>query len=66
MRQLATNAGLEVERMMLWGTPFISGESGFRALQPIPLPYYRLELMCQGLSEAIKARLCNAMTVVLR
>src|ERR1700733_6060604 len=66
MRQLAKHAGLEVERMMLWGTPFISGESGFRVLQPIPLPYYRLELLCQGLGEAIKARLCNAMTVVLR
>jgi 2-polyprenyl-3-methyl-5-hydroxy-6-metoxy-1,4-benzoquinol methylase len=66
MRQLAQEAGLEVERMMLWGTPFITGESGFRMLRPIPLPYYRLELLAQGLGEAIKERLCNAMTVVLR
>lgn len=66
MRQLATEAGLEVERLQLWGTPFITGESGFRALRPLALPYYRLELLSQNLGEAIKERLCNAMTVILK
>ncbi len=66
MRQIAKQAGLEVENMMLWGTPFITGESGFRVLGPIPLPYYDLEVLSQNFWESIKERLCNAMTVILR
>lgn len=66
MRGLCEDAGLEVERMLLWGTPFITGESGFRVLRPVPLPYYRLELLCQKLGDGFTERLCNAMIVVLR
>jgi 2-polyprenyl-3-methyl-5-hydroxy-6-metoxy-1,4-benzoquinol methylase len=62
---LAREAGLKVENILLWGTPFITGESRFRMLQPLPLPYYRLELLCQKLGEPMKERFSNAMMVTL-
>jgi 2-polyprenyl-3-methyl-5-hydroxy-6-metoxy-1,4-benzoquinol methylase len=65
MRGIAEKAGLKVQRLSLWGTPFITGESGFRFFSPLPLPFYRLELGCQSLSSSIQQWLANAMTVVL-
>ncbi len=65
MRQIAERVGLGVQRLSLWGTPFITGESGFRFLSPLPLPFYRLELGCQSLGISIQQRLANAIAVVL-
>jgi 2-polyprenyl-3-methyl-5-hydroxy-6-metoxy-1,4-benzoquinol methylase len=63
---LASAAGLQIERSIIWGTPFITGESGFGVLCHVPLPYYRLERLCQGLRPSAKERLCNNMMVVLK
>jgi 2-polyprenyl-3-methyl-5-hydroxy-6-metoxy-1,4-benzoquinol methylase len=65
MRKVAESVGLKVQRLSLWGTPFITGESGFRLLSPLSLPFYRLELGCQSLPISIQQRLANAMAVVL-
>jgi 2-polyprenyl-3-methyl-5-hydroxy-6-metoxy-1,4-benzoquinol methylase len=65
MRQIAEEAGLEVRRLLLWGSPFISGESGFRILAPLSLPFYRLELSCQHLGNSVQRRLFNSIAVIL-
>jgi 2-polyprenyl-3-methyl-5-hydroxy-6-metoxy-1,4-benzoquinol methylase len=67
MKQIAAEAGLRVERLLVWGTPFISGESGFRILSKI-LPTglcYRLERFSQGLSTTILQKFGNSMSVLL-
>jgi 2-polyprenyl-3-methyl-5-hydroxy-6-metoxy-1,4-benzoquinol methylase len=66
MCQLAQEAGLEVERKLLWGTPFISGDSGFRFLARLPLPFYRLERVCKIFGKSLQERLCSNMAVILR
>jgi len=67
LRQIGADAGLEVKRLIIWGTPFISGESGLRFLSPLSVTrwWYRLEVMCQDLSGSVLRRLANSMSVVL-
>ncbi len=66
MRDIARDAGFDVESLLLWGTPFISGESGFRALSRIRIPCYAIERWCQKLGHSVQERLCNNMVFVLR
>ena len=67
MRQIASQAGLDVHRLLAWGTPFISGESGFRILSKI-LPAqlcYVLERSSQRLSSPILHKFGNSLSVLL-
>jgi len=66
MTRIADRAGLEVERLVLWGTPFVSGEARFRRLARWPLPFYRLECACQRLSFGVRRKICNSMSIILR
>ena len=67
MRQITSQAGFDVHRLLVWGTPFISGQSGLRVLSKIlPAPLcYALERLCQRLSSPILHRLGNSMSVLL-
>jgi len=67
LKQIAADAGLHVERLLIWGTPFISGESGFRILSRLSFArcWYQLEVACQNLNNAVLRRLANSMSVVL-
>lgn len=65
---IAQDAGLEIAYMLLWGTPFISGDCGFRHISRI-LPrkcWYSLELACQQLAGHFLNRLATSLLVVLR
>lgn len=67
IRQIASQAGLDVHRLLVWGTPFISGESGFRILSKI-LPTqlcYVLERSSQRLSSPILHKFGNSLSVLL-
>ena len=67
IRQIASQAGLDVQRLLVWGTPFISGESGFRILSKI-LPTqlcYVLERLSQRLSNPILHKFGNSLSVLL-
>ena len=66
--QIATAAGFEVEKLVTWGTPFISGSVGmhkFSSLFPLKI-WYGLELASQKLPEAILNRWANSLSAVLR
>ena len=67
LTQIAAEAGLRVERLVIWGTPFISGESGFRFLSKFSSAagWYRLERACQSLSNSVLRRVANSMSVIL-
>ena len=65
---MAADAGLEVEHMLLWGTPFLSGGAGLRLLQGL-VPNracFWLEQSVQQLPESTRARLTNSISAVLR
>ena len=67
IRQIASKAGLDVKRLLVWGTPFISGGSGFGILSKI-LPTqacYDLERLSQRLSYPILHRFGNSLSVLL-
>ena len=67
LSQIASQAGLNVDRLLVWGTPFISGESGFRILSKIlstKLCYF-LERSSQRLSTPILHKIANSLSVVL-
>lgn len=66
MRNLSRKAGLQVEYALLWGTPFITGEFGFRKLGALPLPFYAMERWCQRLWTGAKERICNNMMLTLK
>jgi 2-polyprenyl-3-methyl-5-hydroxy-6-metoxy-1,4-benzoquinol methylase len=66
MRNLTHKAGLEVENVLLWGTPFITGEFGFRRLGVLPLPFYAIERLCQQLWTGAQERICNNMMLTLK
>lgn len=67
LRQIASQAGLEVRRLLLWGTPFISGESGMRLLGGIlpPRVCYALERLSQNLGPSLLSKLANSLSAVL-
>ena len=67
MELVASQAGFNVEHLVVWGTPFITGESGFRYLAKV-LPAglcHRLESGSQHLGDAILHRFGNALAVVM-
>ena len=67
MKQIALQAGLDVQRLSVWGTPFISGEFGFRTFSKILSTQlcYRLEGLSQRLGNSILYKLGNSMSVLL-
>ena len=67
MQQIAAAAGLKVNELSVWATPFITGEAGFRHLGPL-LPisgWYGLERTASRLPGAVRERMANAMIAVL-
>src|SRR5262249_40433665 len=67
LRQLAQSVGYEIETLNLWGTPALTGHCGLRYLASrwcIKLAY-GIEAIIQGCSEAIRQRMCFAMSAVL-
>lgn len=65
---LAQGAGLTVERLNLWGTPLVTGHGGCRvASGPASIaPAYYAERLTQRLPASWRARLCVAMSAILR
>lgn len=66
--QLAAAAGLQVERLSVWGTPMLTGHAGFRYFaKPFSVKAaYSTELLIQRLPAAVRARSCAALTATLR
>jgi 2-polyprenyl-6-hydroxyphenyl methylase/3-demethylubiquinone-9 3-methyltransferase len=64
---LAGRAGLKVERLSLWGTPFITGHAGISRLGSTFAcrPSHALERMTQMLPFAVKAKFCFSLSAVL-
>lgn len=67
MTEIAMSAGLRTREIVLWGTPFITGESGFRHLAPL-LPvsaWYPLERWLAHFGKTVNNTAANAMCAVL-
>lgn len=64
---LAVEAGLKVEQLNLWGTPIISGHSGFRFLasQFLTRIAYQMEALSQKLPVSTRTRLCVTFSAIL-
>lgn len=67
MTNLAHKAGLAVERMTLWGTPFLTGHIRLSSLasKPVCRASYRLEWLSQKLPLAIREKACFSLFAVL-
>lgn len=67
MKQIATDAGLHIDEISVWGTPFISGQCGFRHFgAALPLSsWYALERFACAAPTPVIHRLGNSMVVVL-
>ncbi len=67
MVNLANNVGLSVERMILWGTPLVTGHVRLSTLACKSAFWvcYHLERLAQSLPFAIKERVCFSLSVVL-
>jgi 2-polyprenyl-3-methyl-5-hydroxy-6-metoxy-1,4-benzoquinol methylase len=67
MKGIAASAGFRVDDITAWGTPFVSGESGFRYLAPLlPLRgWYALERLVRRFGSRALDVLGNSMCVVL-
>lgn len=67
MVELAQAAGLKVERISVWGTPFLSGHFWMRYLAARSLVRlsYACERLVQRLPSGPRSRLCVTMNVVL-
>ncbi len=67
MVNLASQAGLTVERLSLWGTPFLTGHMGIArwASKSWCRPSHYLEELTQKLPFAVQAKLCFQLSVVL-
>lgn len=68
MMFVGQQAGFELERASVWGSPFLTGHIGFsrishRAIGPL---CHMGERWVQRLPARLRSRLCTAMTVVLR
>ena len=66
MVRMAQEAGLAVERLSLWGSPFITGHFGVRVLGPILPSRVSLALEDWVISSPVREKLSFAMSVVLR
>jgi 2-polyprenyl-3-methyl-5-hydroxy-6-metoxy-1,4-benzoquinol methylase len=67
MEGIAASAGFKVDEITVWGTPLVTGESGFRYLGPL-LPFrgwYALEQMVRRFGPRTMDKLGNSMCVVL-
>lgn len=67
MKDIASSAGLVTEEITVWGTPFITGQSGVRYLTPM-LPaggWYALERLVQSYTPGLMRTLGSSMSVVL-
>jgi 2-polyprenyl-3-methyl-5-hydroxy-6-metoxy-1,4-benzoquinol methylase len=64
---LAIRAGLRVEKLGVWGTPLLSGHSGFRYLSSgfILRPAFMAEQLTQGFPGKVRKWLCTQLTVLL-
>lgn len=68
LRELSGEAGMQVEQCFAWGTPFISGESGFRVLGGM-LPRaacLALEKMSCALPAGVRERWANSLMAVMK
>lgn len=67
LHDLAHQAGLEVERMILWGTPAVTGHTGFAMLSgPAACwGWYQLERFSQNLPASFRAKACFNISAVL-
>ena len=65
---VAATAGLEVERISVWGMPTLSGHFWLRLLAGRfwIKPAYYFEKLAQGLPSTIRQRLCVAMSIILK
>ncbi len=65
---LASRAGLEVERLELFATPFITGHCGFSMMRGklAASACYAMEKLCQRLPAALKEKFCYSMVAILR
>lgn len=65
---IARQAGLRVDRLLLWGTPAITGHAGLAALSSTKLSWfwYQLENASQRLPMALRKKLCFALSAVLK
>lgn len=68
MADLAGRAGFGVERLYVWGTPFLTGNAGMSRLSlPGIGPALALgERVCAHLPGGVRRRLCTAMVAVLK
>lgn len=68
MADLAKQAGLQVERMTLWGTPVVTGHAGlsFMSSPKLCRLCYNLELFAQRLPMSLKSKLAFALSAVLK
>jgi 2-polyprenyl-6-hydroxyphenyl methylase/3-demethylubiquinone-9 3-methyltransferase len=67
LAHIANEAGLEIKCKLLWGTPFIYGDCGFRHISRM-LPrqwWYSLELQCQRFGQRFLNRFATSISVVL-
>lgn len=67
MESLAHQAGLNVERMVLWATPMVTGQARFAMLSTPAACWacYQLERLSQSLPFAIKEKACFNLAAVL-
>ncbi len=68
MMFVGKQAGFELEHAYVWGSPFLTGHSGFsrlahRSVAPL---CHGAERLVQRLPDRLRSRLCTAMTVILR
>src|SRR5258708_3831350 len=67
LSNIASAAGLRIERINCWGTPLVSGHVGLRLFAGPLLARiaYHAELFVQHLSSPRKVRMCSALSAVL-
>lgn len=68
LRQLASSAGLSIDRLSVWGTPMMTGHVAFRHLAGPSLlkPAYLTERLAQRLPPGERVRACVALSACLR
>ncbi len=68
LSDVAASAGLRVERLNAWGTPALSGHCGLGRLRGVfpASAAYRAELLAQRLPPVGRARVCFALSAILR
>lgn len=68
LSEMAAKAALEVERVELCATPFITGHCKFAAMRSefAAGAFYMVEKLCQRLPSAVKEKICYSMIAILR